>query len=90
MFQETRKPAQQRGRTLCWPSNATLMDVANWVTINLQTFSPQKSIFKQFSKLFTCERNPLYGMHKVGVWRLQRYNVDASILSLMACYGCCL
>ena len=27
-------PARQRGRTLRWPSDAALMGVANWVTVN--------------------------------------------------------
>ena len=48
-------PARQRGRTLRWPSDASLMGVANWVTVNLQKFSPRKTIFKQFAKVFTAK-----------------------------------
>ena len=37
------------------------LGVVNRVTLNLRKFSLQKSIFKQFVRLFTRERNPLYG-----------------------------
>jgi len=42
-------PAQQRGRTLRWPSDA------NWVTVDPRKFSLRKPIFKQFAKVFTRE-----------------------------------
>jgi len=55
-------PARQRGRTLRLPSDATLMGVVNWVTVNQRKFSPRKTIVKQFLKVLTRERNPLYGI----------------------------
>ena len=40
--------------------DTVLVGVVHWVTANSQTISPRKSIFKQFAKVFSLERNPLY------------------------------
>jgi len=37
------------------------MGVVNWVSANPQKFSPPKSTFKQFAKVFSREMYPLYG-----------------------------
>ena len=69
-------PARQRGKTLCWPSDATLMGMANWVTVpqTHESFLCEKLFFKQFVKVFTRERNPLYGTESSTVAKLC-YNV---------------
>ena len=35
------------------------------VSVAIREFSPRKSIFKQFVKVFSRERNPLYGSSRV-------------------------
>ena len=42
--------------------DTVLVGVVHWVTANSLKFSPRKCIFKQFSKVFSRERNPLHGM----------------------------
>ena len=42
--------------------DTALVGVVHWVTANSQKFSPRKSIFKQFAKVFSRERNSLYGI----------------------------
>ena len=41
--------------------DTALVDVVHWIPVNSRKFSHQKSIFKQFAKVFSRERNPLYG-----------------------------
>ena len=41
--------------------DTALVGVVHGVTTNSRKFSPRKSIFKQFVKVFSLERNPLYG-----------------------------
>jgi len=53
------------------------------VTINLQKFSPRKSIYKQFVKVFTHEKNPLYGtIHLTNIYRL----LPSPIYALLHCF----
>ena len=42
--------------------DTALVGVVHWVTANSRKFSQQKSIFKQFAKVLSHERNPLYGI----------------------------
>ena len=43
------------------------MGVANWVTAIRESFLHENLIFKQFAKVFTRERNPLYGISAIPV-----------------------
>ena len=42
--------------------DTTLVGVVHWVTTNSRKFCPRKSNFKQLAKVFSRERNPLYGI----------------------------
>jgi len=53
-------PARQRGRTLHWPSDAALMGVANWDTVNPRKFSPKKKLFSSNSRKFSPVKEARY------------------------------
>ena len=45
--------------------DTALVGVVHWVTANSRKFSLQKSIFKQFMKVFSREKTPLYGIGSI-------------------------
>ena len=45
--------------------DTALVSVVHWVTANLRKFYLRKSIFKQFTKVFSRERNTLYSITNI-------------------------